>query len=325
MAGIAAYLVAIALYHRSLVGRAQVVFRYVAAVLTVVGYFFVIHQFVEPKQRAIDITKALIAVVAAGAVFYEQHRAGQRRPVAERWKKFIGITLGLAAVSAYFEGFNFGYSRFYHRHDQYHYYMGAKYFPEMGYDGLYRCTAIAEDELGVVRFNSEDDIGAGNHKLDLTAEVHHADWKIRNLGGDNLLMPVADVLAHPEDLQGILHRRALGGLQGRRPLLPGRLRQGVLEDDAERPRLQPTSGVDRARRLHLQSPPGDDAVPPGPRLHRHGAPRGHLRRAVVGLRLAGVGGGARSSGGASPSRTRRGRRAPSSGRTGSSSWCSPPA
>jgi len=38
-------------------------------------------------------------------------------------------------VLAYFNGFRNGYDKAYHRHELYHYYLGAKYFPEMGYDG----------------------------------------------------------------------------------------------------------------------------------------------------------------------------------------------
>src|SRR5262249_44834598 len=140
-------------------------------------------------------TKAIIAIAAAGCVFYEQHRAGQQRPIAERWKRFAGITLGLAAITCYYQGFRFGYQRYFHRHDQYHYYMGAKYFPELGYDLLYKCSVIAQDELGVVDFNDE---GGRRGRIDMSKEVHHPDRKIRNLGGDNLLMQVTEVLEHPE-------------------------------------------------------------------------------------------------------------------------------
>jgi len=34
----------------------------------------------------------------------------------------------------------------YHRWEQFHYFLGAKYFPELGYTRLYQCTAIAEAE-----------------------------------------------------------------------------------------------------------------------------------------------------------------------------------
>ena len=46
-------------------------------------------------------------------------------------------------------------------------YMGAKYFREMGYDGLYKCSVLAEDELGTV-FNEDERAGLRG-KLDLSA------------------------------------------------------------------------------------------------------------------------------------------------------------
>ena len=195
--GAAAYFFAIYSVERSLEGRRRVVFRYAAVVATIALFFLGCHRYVDDHARATDITKAMIAITAAACVFYEQQRAGQRRPVAERWKRFVGVALGVAGIVVYFNGFKFGYPKYYHRWDQYHYYMGAKYFREMGYDGLYKCSVIAEDELGTV---SNDDEGVGlKGKFDLTKEVRHPDKKIRNLGGDNLLIPVTDILAHPEE------------------------------------------------------------------------------------------------------------------------------
>ena len=211
-AGVAAYLLAIYLVDRALTGPSRTTFRWFAAVATAFGYFIAIggidlgplqwkgmlDRKLMDRTRAVDITKALLAITAAAGVFYEQQRVGQRRPLSERWKRFFGITLAFAAIVAYFDGFKVGYPKFYHRHDQYHYYIGSKYFAELGYDRLYRCTAVAEDELGAVTYQDENHIGAGRLRLDLSKEVRHPDWKIRNLGGDNLLMPVTEVLAHPE-------------------------------------------------------------------------------------------------------------------------------
>lgn len=57
--------------------------------------------------------------------------------------------IGLAAVSvaAYY---NFGAYRFefVHDHDVFHYFVGAKYFPEIGYGLEYTCSAVAEVEAG---------------------------------------------------------------------------------------------------------------------------------------------------------------------------------
>jgi len=150
----------------------------------------------SPHARGLDVLKGFLALAALGCVFYEVRRIGERRPVAERWKKFVGVTLGVAGILFYFNTLKFGYPHYYHRWDQYHYYMGAKYFPEIGYDGLYKCSAIAQDEIGRVQVDVE-----GNGKkqwFDLRQEVRKSDKKIRNLGGDNLLMKVDDLLAHPE-------------------------------------------------------------------------------------------------------------------------------
>jgi hypothetical protein len=212
--GVAAYLGSVYLADRALVGIRKVVFRYFVVAATIAGFFIatggidigavglhwpgLIGKGLMDYGRATDITKALIAIAAAAAVFYEQQRVGERRPVAERWKRFVGLSLAIAAIVCYFEAFRFGYPKFFHRWDQYHYYMGAKYFREMGYDGLYKCSVIAEDELGVVKFDDEDHIGTGRRQVDLSKEIRHPDKKIRNLGADNLLMPVTEVLEHPE-------------------------------------------------------------------------------------------------------------------------------
>jgi hypothetical protein len=149
-------------------------------------------------SRFVDWTKLLLALAAIAATAYEARRARMRRPIAERWKRFVGVALGLASVSAYFGGFPlankpFGFSAYYHRWDQYHYYMGAKYFRELGYDGLYACAVVAQDELGVVQ--------AGDAQrpvtIDLAQEVRRPEKKIRNLGGDNLLVPATTALEHP--------------------------------------------------------------------------------------------------------------------------------
>ncbi len=190
--GALAYLLALYTLDRKLEGVSRVYFRYVAAVVSVGAFFYGVGRLVEDSDRAAGVAKAGIALCAAGCLFYEQHRVGMRRPIAERWKRFVGLTLALAAIVAYFHGFAFKWPKYYHRHDQYHYYLGAKFFPELGYDDLYKCTVIAEDQLGA-------QVEEGGRRVDLTKEARHADRKIRNLGADNLLMPAANVLDHPEE------------------------------------------------------------------------------------------------------------------------------
>jgi hypothetical protein len=172
-------------------------YRIVAILFVLAGFFFGLQELVTEHAIGVDVAKGAIALIAAGCVFYEAHRAGMRRPVSEKWKRYIGIVLGIAGIIAYFNGMKFGYYKYYHRWDQYHYYMGAKYFPELGYDGLYRCAVVAQDDLGSSYSYVNEDTGK-TIKLDMSKEVHHPDKKIRNLGDDNLLKPVGELLAHPE-------------------------------------------------------------------------------------------------------------------------------
>jgi hypothetical protein len=185
-------------------GRARAYLTYATVAVAVSAATYWIGTFARDVDTAINVLKATLAFTAMSCVYYEIHRAQQHRPVAERWKRFIGVTLGVASIVLYFNGFKIGYKRFWHRHDQYHYYFGAKYFRELGYDGLYKCTVVALDELGKVTDTWEQPQQDGTTKktiitVDMSAEVRSKDKKIRNLGGDNLLMPAQVALDHPEE------------------------------------------------------------------------------------------------------------------------------
>lgn len=177
-------------------GRSQLLYRYVATIATVGLVCWGAGRITDNHEFAIDVIKGAIAAASAGCVFYERYRVIQKRPIAERWKKVIGISLGIAAIAVYFNGFYSPYPKFFHRWDQFHYYMGAKYFKEMGYDGLYKCALIATDEMGVISYTEDD---GRSYKADLAKEARHPDRKIRNLGGDNLLKPAQQFLEHPEE------------------------------------------------------------------------------------------------------------------------------
>jgi hypothetical protein len=68
------------------------------------------------------------------------------RPAAVRASRAL---LGSAALLCAFAWINFGTFRYHdvtHVWEVYHYYVGAKYFPELGYQRLYVCSAVAEAE-----------------------------------------------------------------------------------------------------------------------------------------------------------------------------------
>ncbi len=180
---------------RSSVDKARAFFTFLTVAAVAVSTIYWVGILAPTVEVAINVLKALIALTATGCVFYEMDRIRRRRPLAERWKRFVGITLGVAAILVYFNGFRGIYVKLWHRHDQYHYYFGAKYFRELGYDGLYKCTVVAEDEIGKVT----QTLDGRKVTIDLRAEARHADRKIRDLSGDNLLVPATYAVEHPAE------------------------------------------------------------------------------------------------------------------------------
>lgn len=130
--------------------------------------------------RVLTFNAQLIIGVAAtlllcwGLWLERRGRSGFARRGRERALAALGV-LGLAAF------FNFGWfsgGRFLHVWDTYHYYVGAKYFPEMGHRLLYACTAVADAEAGLRR-----DV-EGRTMTDLHT---------------NLQIPTLGILEHPEE------------------------------------------------------------------------------------------------------------------------------
>lgn len=60
----------------------------------------------------------------------------------------LAVVLTFSVAGHYHFGRFHGAGRFLHHHEFYHYYMGSKYFPELGYDGLYAAThrALIEND-----------------------------------------------------------------------------------------------------------------------------------------------------------------------------------
>ena len=180
---------------RTSVDKTRALFTFLTVAVVAASTIYWVGVLAPSVDVAINVLKALIALTATGCVFYEVDRVRRRRPIAERWKRFVGITLGVASIIVYFNGFRGIYVKLWHRHDQYHYYFGAKYFRELGYDGLYKCTVVAEDEIGKVT----QTIDGRKTTIDMKAEARHADRKIRDLSGDNLLIPATYAVDHPAE------------------------------------------------------------------------------------------------------------------------------
>jgi len=87
------------------------------------------------------LVKLVLTVVAIGVLLW------RRRGQAEREK--AGAALGLLALlaaGASCNFFQFHGGMFTHFGENFHYQLGAKYFPELGYDGLYEASVAAQAE-----------------------------------------------------------------------------------------------------------------------------------------------------------------------------------
>lgn len=61
-----------------------------------------------------------------------------------RTRDALLLALGVAGWLAWWDFFAFPISTWVHEHDAFHYFVGARYFPELGYTGIYDCALAAD-------------------------------------------------------------------------------------------------------------------------------------------------------------------------------------
>ena len=128
--------------------------------------------------RMVDV-KIGVALVGAGVLLwiFLADRTRRLRP-GRRARELLLATLGMLACACWWNLGRFHFDSFIHYYEFYHYYLGAKYAPELGYTRLYECTVAAEDEYA--------HLGAALERM-----------TIRDLT-TNTLITTSDALAHPE-------------------------------------------------------------------------------------------------------------------------------
>ena len=135
--------------------------------------------------RAGDLLKLALALAAAllAARGLLLHRRGANAPGAAARDRALAA-LGAAAAAAFFNFGLFHQGRFVHVWDTYHYFVGAKYFPELGYTGLYEATLAAERAAGLLPPGARVPIRdlATNAIVTASADEALAAWPAR-LGG----------------------------------------------------------------------------------------------------------------------------------------------
>jgi len=100
---------------------------------------------VDPQNRRgwqAQSLKSVVGLLAFPFLFAIVPRLGARG------RRRVLATFAVLAALAWTQFGNFNGGRPLHAWDSFHYFMGTKYFPEVGYFDLYRCGAAAERDVG---------------------------------------------------------------------------------------------------------------------------------------------------------------------------------
>ncbi|MBW1684320.1 MAG: hypothetical protein JRS35_04585 [Deltaproteobacteria bacterium] len=102
------------------------------------------------SAQQVNTVKALLAGAGTLLLVVRLALPRWRQLPARRRRLWDGalLGLGLLAAACWWNLFQFNYPIFGHPSETYHYYVGSKYFRELGYTRLYRCTAVADAEAG---------------------------------------------------------------------------------------------------------------------------------------------------------------------------------
>lgn len=119
------------------------------------------------------------AIAVAGlVVFAWGHRRGSLSARAARVRLALLGLIALAALASYYQFFRLGHPDGFATSDNFHYYVGSKYFHELGYYGLYECSIAALAERGV-----RVPTGAEPRARDLRTLAIMPAWVIQWSGG----------------------------------------------------------------------------------------------------------------------------------------------
>ncbi|MFZ5443455.1 MAG: hypothetical protein ACOZQL_25835 [Myxococcota bacterium] len=119
------------------------------------------------------VAVATFGVIAWGIRLHWAGRGQEKQLLRDR----ILVALGLLGFLGYFNFGHLHFGNFVHVWDTYHYVMGSKYFPELGYEKLYDCAAVANAENG-----RRDEV------------VRQTITDLRT----NVIVKTDEILAHPE-------------------------------------------------------------------------------------------------------------------------------
>jgi len=135
----------------------------------------------NPRDTA-DFRASAARTAIAGvalAVFAWGLHPSARQPHLRRLRAALLVALALAAFASYYQFFRLSRPDGFASPDNFHYYVGSKYFAELGYFGLYECSITALAERGV-RVPG----GASPHVRDLRSMELRPAGLVRRQGAD---------------------------------------------------------------------------------------------------------------------------------------------
>jgi hypothetical protein len=174
-----------------------------------------------PWFELATVTRVKSVVAVAGALLLVAAWWLDRRARDQRLARAVTALLGVAAAIAALGWWNFfqissqDYERTYYNYwDANHYYLGAKYAPELGYTRLYRCMLAADVEAG---------LGVARLLVPSTRDLSSNGW-----------VPTRDLVRHPEACTDRFEADRWQAFQvdqaGFRSLLPARRQLQMLMD-----------------------------------------------------------------------------------------------
>lgn len=130
------------------------------------------------NDTTVQIVQFIISLAAFGVLGWGLWLQWSKRPMHKQvLRDRLLLALGLCGFFGYFNFGHLHFGNFVHVWDTYHYVMGSKYFPELGYDKMYDCAAVANAENG-----RRDEV------------VRQTLTDLRT----NVIVKTDEILAHPE-------------------------------------------------------------------------------------------------------------------------------
>jgi len=93
--------------------------------------------------RGVEIAQGVLAIAATALLLWRRD-CGTRGRKPGRLHEVLLALCGLAGLAAWSSFGQFHFNGYLHDWDSYHYYIGAKYLPELQYTRLYDCSVVAE-------------------------------------------------------------------------------------------------------------------------------------------------------------------------------------